>query len=129
MNQLPFPLAVPYNSNGAYLLLCSDMCLAILESEYIPGVHLSTIEISISLGCQVCSICGELCVPVEHCVIHETTCPPVQWLLTIEGMATTREAQKYFSEPFLDEALATIHSIVRRHPSVDPIGLVKRLTS
>jgi len=129
MDQLAFPLAVPYNRNGAYLLLCSDMCLAILESEYIPGVHLSTIEISISLECQVCSVCGRLCVLVENCLLHETTCPPVQWLLTIEGMATTREAQKHFSEPFLDEALATIHSIVRRNPGVDPVGLVRRLTS
>jgi len=127
-SQQRFPTAVPTNGHGSYLVICSDMCMAILESEYLPGVHFTKTDIPVSDFCQVCSVCGELCIRVAQCVMHETSCPTVQWRQTIEGILTTAELQKYFSDDFLDEALTVIHSLVRRKPGTDPITLLKRMT-
>jgi hypothetical protein len=129
MKEQHFPLSIPLNSNGACLPVCSTDCLTVIESEYIPGVNLTTTTLIPTPTCQVCVVCGVVCVAVKECIIHHTGCPPIQWLLTFEGLATTREAQQYFSDEFLDEALTTIHGIVRRHPGTDPIAILKRMTS
>jgi hypothetical protein len=129
MKEQHFPLSIPLNSNGACLLVCSTDCLTVIESEYIPGVNLTTTPLIPTPTCQVCVVCGVVCAAVKECIIHHTGCPPIQWLLTFEGLATTREAQQYFSDEFLDEALTTIHGIVRRHPGTDPISILKRMTS
>ena len=129
MNEQHFPLSIPLNSNGTCLPVCSADCLTVVESDYIPGVNLTTTPLIETPTCQVCVVCGVVCAAVKECIIHHTGCPPVQWLLTFEGLATTREAQLYFSDAFLDEALRTIHGIVRRYPGTDPISVLKRMTS
>ena len=129
MKEQYFPLSIPLNSNGACLPVCSTDCLTVIESEYIPGVNLTTTTLIPTPTCQVCVVCGVVCVAVKECIIHHTGCPPIQWLLTFEGLATTREAQLWFGDAFLDQALATIEKIARRHPGTDPISILKRMTS
>ena len=129
MKEQHFPTSIPLNGNGACLPVCSADCLTAIESDYIQGVNLTTTPLITTPSCQVCVVCGVVVAAVKECIIHHTGCPPVQWLLTFEGLATTREAQRFFSDEFLDEALTTIHNIVRRHPSTDPIALLKRMTS
>ena len=129
MNEQHFPLSIPLNSNGTCMSVCSADCLTELEAHYIPGVNLTTTPLIETPTCQVCVVCGVVCAAVKECIIHHTGCPPVQWLLTFEGLATTREAQLWFGDAFLDEALRTIHGIVRRHPGTDPISVLKRMTS
>ena len=123
----PYPTAVPTNRHGSYLVICSDACLAILEGEYLAGIHLSKTDIPASDFCQVCSVCGQLSIKVAQCVMHETSCPTVQWKQTIEGINTARAAMPYFSD-FLDEALDIIHGFIIRRPGTDPIALLKRMT-
>ena len=94
-----------------------------------PGVNLTTTPLIATPSCQVCVVCGVVVAAVKECIIHHTGCPPVQWLLTFEGLATTREAQLWFGDAFLDQALATIEKIARRHPGTDPISILKRMTS
>jgi len=129
MKEQHFPLSIPLNSNGTCLPVCSADCFTAIEDHYISGVNLTTTPLITTPTCQVCVVCGVVVAAVEDCIIHHTGCPPVQWLLTFEGLATTREAQLFFSDAFLDEALTTIHSIVRRHPGTDPISILKRMTS
>jgi|LakMenEpi03Aug12_release.lakeMendotaPanAssembly.Ray.scaffolds.fasta_scaffold704021_1 hypothetical protein len=129
MKEQHFPLSIPLNNNGTCLPVCSEDCLTVVESEYIPGVNLTTTPLITTPTCQVCVVCGVVVAAVKDCIIHHTGCPPVQWLLTFEGLATTREAQLWFGDAFLDQALATIHGIVRRRPGTDPISVLKRMTS
>jgi hypothetical protein len=129
MKEQHFPLSIPLNSNGTCLPVCSADCFTAIEDHYISGVNLTTTSLIETPTCQVCVVCGVDCAAVKDCIIHHTGCPPVQWLLTFEGLATTREAQLFFSDAFLDEALTTIHSIVRRRPGTDPISILKRMTS
>jgi hypothetical protein len=129
MKEQHFPLSIPLNNNGTCLPVCSEDCLTVVESEYIPGVNLTTTPLITTPTCQVCVVCGVVVAAVKDCIIHHTGCPPVQWLLTFEGLATTREAQLWFGDAFLDHALRTIHGIVRRHPGTDPISILKRMTS
>ena len=124
-----FPLSIPLNSNGTCMSVCSTDCLTELEAHYIPGANLTTTSLIETPTCQVCVVCGVVCAAVKECIIHHTGCPPVQWLLTFEGLATTREAQLWFGDAFLDQALATIEKIARRHPGTDPISILKRMTS
>ena len=129
MKEQHFPLSIPLNNNGTCLPVCSEDCLTVVESEYIPGVNLTTTPLITTPTCQVCVVCGVVVAAVKDCIIHHTGCPPVQWLLTFEGLETTREAQLWFGDAFLDQALATIHGIVRRRPGTDPISVLKRMTS
>jgi len=123
-----FPTAVPTNRHGSYLVICSDACMAILESEYLAGIHLTKTDIPVSDFCQVCSVCGQLSIKVAQCVMHET-CPTVQWKQTIEGINTAREVAKYFSFDFVDSALDVIYDFIRnRKPGTDPIDFLKRMT-
>jgi hypothetical protein len=124
----PYPTAVPTNRHGSYLVICSDACMAILESEYLAGIHLAKTDIPVSDFCQVCSVCGELCIKVAQCLMHETSCPTVQWKQTIEGINTAREVARYFSFDFVEEALDVIYDFIRRKPGTDPIALLKRMT-
>ena len=127
-SQQRFPTAVPTNRHGSYLVICSDACMAILESEYLAGIHLSKTDIPLSDFCQVCSVCGELSIKVAQCVMHETSCPTVQWKQTIEGINTAREVARYFSYDFVDSALDVIYDFIKRRPGTDPIAFLKRMT-
>ena len=67
--------------NGAMLTVCSTECLDLLGrvrwiDDYLEG------EVRLTDSCVYCYQCGNLMSSPRWCVVHELSCPEVEWALT-----------------------------------------------
>lgn len=117
-----FPVALELFEEGSFGLFCSEACLDRFESDWMPGIRLR-LQADVAPGssnCGACIGCGDTCRPCDDCDLHEGTCPPTQWLLTMECAALIKEASEIYDFDRVSELLDIIDRVGKKRPGTSP---------
>jgi hypothetical protein len=63
----------------------------------------------------------------RNCLLHDGSCPDLQWIQTLTGMTSAKAAYEKFGRTLGDRVLITLEWAVKRRPSTDPLDLIRRM--
>lgn len=124
-----FPIGLALFGQGSQVSVCSESCMDELEGDWYPGVRFAYMaEPALQTGtCAACIICGRTTVMPRNCLLHDGSCPDIQWIQTLTGMTSAKAAYEKFGRTLGDRVLITLEWAARRRPSTDPLDLIRRM--